>query len=39
MYKRGYEFDSTLDAYGGLFDTKDSKLPDLDSSKAEILLK
>lgn len=22
MYKRGYEFDSTLDAYGGLFDPK-----------------
>lgn len=34
MYKRGYEFDSTLDAYGGLFDPKSPKFPDLDTSKA-----
>lgn len=35
MYKRGYEFDSTLDAYGGLFDPKSPKFPDLDISKAD----
>lgn len=34
MYKRGYEFDSTLDAYCGLFDPKTPKFPDLDTSKA-----
>lgn len=34
MYKRGYEFDSTLDTYGGLFDPKSPKFPDLDTSKA-----
>lgn len=35
MYKRGYEFDATLDAYGGLFDEKNAKFPDLDTSKAD----
>jgi tetratricopeptide (TPR) repeat protein len=35
MYKRGYEFDATLDAYGGLFDPKEPKFPDLDTSKAD----
>jgi tetratricopeptide (TPR) repeat protein len=35
MYKRGYEFDSKLDAYGGLFDPKDQKFPTLDTLKAE----
>ncbi len=29
MYKRGYEFDATLEAYGGPFDRKDQKYPDL----------
>mgnify|MGYP000850968032 CR=1 FL=1 len=35
MYKRGYEFDSTLDAYGGLFDPRSPNFPDLANSKAE----
>ena len=35
MYKRGYEFDAKLDAYGGPFDPKDQKFPDLDTSKAD----
>lgn len=35
MYKRGYEFDATIDAYGGLADSKTSKFPILDSSKAD----
>jgi tetratricopeptide (TPR) repeat protein len=35
MYKRGYEFDATLDAYGGLFDPKAPKYPDMDSTKAD----
>lgn len=33
MYKRGYEFDSKLDAYGGLFDPKDQKFPIIDNTK------
>jgi tetratricopeptide (TPR) repeat protein len=36
MYKRGYEFDSELDAYGGLFDSKDKKFPDFEISNADI---
>jgi tetratricopeptide (TPR) repeat protein len=35
MYKRGYEFDAALDAYGGLFDPIEPKYPDLDTSKAD----
>jgi tetratricopeptide (TPR) repeat protein len=35
MYKRGYEFDAKLDAYGGPFDPKDQKFPEIDSSKAD----
>lgn len=35
MYKRGYEFDATLEAYGGYFDPKDPKFPDLNVSKAD----
>ncbi|MBF9255691.1 hypothetical protein I2I11_20505 [Pontibacter sp. 172403-2] len=35
MYKRGYEFDATLDAYGGLFDPLAPKYPDLDTTKAD----
>ncbi|MDT3738413.1 MAG: hypothetical protein RO257_02800 [Candidatus Kapabacteria bacterium] len=35
MYKRGYEFDAELDAYGGLFDPKNPKFPDLDKSKED----
>lgn len=35
MYKRGYEFDATLDAYGGFFDEKNAKFPDLDTSKED----
>jgi len=35
MYKRGYEFDATLDAYGGFFDSKAPTYPDLDTSKAD----
>ncbi|WP_207420720.1 tetratricopeptide repeat protein [Desertivirga brevis] len=36
LYKRGYEFDSRLDAYGGPFDPKEQKFPELDKSKEEI---
>ena len=36
LYKRGYEFDSKLDAYGGPFDPKEQKFPDLDKSKENI---
>ena len=36
MYKRGYEFDATIDAYGGLADSKTAKFPILDSTKADI---
>ena len=35
MYKRGYEFDSTLDAYGGLFDPKKQVYPELSESKED----
>lgn len=35
MYKKGYEFDSRLDGYGGLFDPKNPKYPDFKESKAE----
>lgn len=35
MYKRGYEFDAKLDAYGGLFDPKNPKFPNLDKSKED----
>ncbi|WP_437918733.1 tetratricopeptide repeat protein [Sphingobacterium sp. LRF_L2] len=35
MYKRGYEFDAAIDAYGGLFDPKSAKYPDLDTSKSD----
>jgi tetratricopeptide (TPR) repeat protein len=34
MYKRGYEFDATLDAYGGLHDPKAPKYLDLDTLKS-----
>jgi tetratricopeptide (TPR) repeat protein len=35
MYKRGYEFDAKLDAYGGLFDPQSQKFPDLEKSKED----
>jgi len=35
MYKRGYEFDSKLDAYGALFDHKKPKLPNFDKSQED----
>jgi tetratricopeptide (TPR) repeat protein len=35
MYKRGYEFDARLDAYGGPFDPKDQQFPNLDKSKED----
>jgi tetratricopeptide (TPR) repeat protein len=35
MYKRGYEFDATLDAYGGLYDPKAPKYLDLDTLKSD----
>jgi tetratricopeptide (TPR) repeat protein len=35
MYKRGYEFDALLDAYGGLADSKTARFPLLDSTKAD----
>lgn len=35
MYKRGYEYDAKLDAYGGLFDPTDQRFPSLDTAKAE----
>jgi len=35
MYKRGYEFDAKLDAYGGPFDPKDQKFPIVDTTKAD----
>lgn len=34
MYKRGYEFDARLEAFGGLADSKTAKFPILDSTKA-----
>lgn len=36
MYKRGYEFDATIDAYGGLTDSKIAKFPPMDTAKADI---
>ena len=36
MYKRGYEFDATIDAYGGLADSKTAKFPNMGISKADI---
>lgn len=36
MYKRGYEFDATIDAYGGLTDSKIAKFPTMDTAKADI---
>ncbi len=38
MYKRGYEFDARLDAYGGPFDPNDQKFPELGIAKADIIL-
>lgn len=38
MYKRSYEFDATLDAYGGLADSKTAKFPILDAAKADVYL-
>jgi tetratricopeptide (TPR) repeat protein len=35
MYKRGYEFDAKLDAYGGPFDPKDQKFPLIDTTKKD----
>jgi tetratricopeptide (TPR) repeat protein len=35
MYKRGYEFDAKLEAYGGPFDPKDQKFPEIDNSKTD----
>jgi len=35
MYKRGYEFDATIDAYGGLADSKTAIFPILDSTKTD----
>lgn len=35
MYKRGYEFDARLDAYGGLFDPKYQLFPDLNTYSAD----
>ncbi|WON94286.1 tetratricopeptide repeat protein [Sphingobacterium sp. UGAL515B_05] len=35
MYKRGFEFDAKLDAYGGPFDPKEQKFPVIDTTKAD----
>jgi len=35
MYKRGFEFDAKLDGYGGLFDPKAPKFPNLDKSEED----
>jgi len=35
MYKRGYEFDATIDSYGGLADSKTAIFPILDSTKTD----
>lgn len=35
MYKKGYEFDSKLDAYGGPFDPKNQKFPIIDATKTD----
>ena len=34
MYKRGYEFDASLDAYGGFFDPENQKFMNLNQDKA-----
>jgi len=36
MYKSGYEFDATFDAYGGIADAKNAKFPILDAAKADV---
>lgn len=36
MYKRGYEFDSKLDAYGAMFDPQNQVFPIFDSNKEEV---
>lgn len=35
MYKRGFEFDATIDAYGGPSNTISPKFPKLDSTKSD----
>lgn len=35
MYKRGFEFDATIDAYGGPSNTISPKFPNLDSTKSD----
>ena len=35
MYKRGYEFDAKLDAYGGPFDPKNQTFPNLETLKGD----
>lgn len=36
MYKRGYEHDAALDAYGGLFDSKKQIFPDTSANNANL---
>lgn len=36
MYKRGYEFDSKLEAYGALYDHRKPKLPNLEKSQEDM---
>lgn len=36
MYKRGYEFDSQLEGYGGLVDSKEQKFPQMENIKADV---
>ena len=36
MYKRGYEFDATIEAYGGLANSKTAKFPNMDTTMADI---
>jgi tetratricopeptide (TPR) repeat protein len=35
IYKRGYEFDAKLDAYGGLYDPNEQNFPDLSGEKED----
>ena len=35
MYKRGYKFDSSLEAYGAMFDHENPKYPNFDKSKED----
>jgi len=35
MYKRGFEFDAALEAYGGLVESAAPKFPDLNTAKAD----